>query len=48
MATHDQMPKYQELMNPLLQALRDLGGSGSIDEIFSQVFPNISFEFIDF
>ncbi|NTV25899.1 MAG: restriction endonuclease [Chlorobiaceae bacterium] len=31
------MPKYHELMNPLLQALRDLGGSGSIDEIYSRV-----------
>jgi len=37
MATHDQMPKYHELMNPLLQALHDLGGSGSIEEIWSKV-----------
>ncbi len=41
MAKHDQMPKYQELMNPLLQALHDLGGSGSIEEIFSQVSKSL-------
>jgi len=35
MAKHDQMPKYHELLNPLLQALHDLGGSGSIEEISS-------------
>ena len=27
------VPKYHELMNPLLQALHNLGGSGSNDEI---------------
>jgi len=37
MATHEQMPKYHELMNPLLQALHDLGGSGSIEELSSKV-----------
>ena len=37
MAKHDQMPKYHELMNPLLKALHELGGSGSIEEILSQV-----------
>lgn len=37
MAKHDQMPKYHELINPLLQALHDLGGSGSIEEISSKV-----------
>ena len=37
MAIHDQMPKYNELMNLLLQALHELGGSGSVDEISSQV-----------
>jgi len=31
------VPKYPQLMNPLLQALRDLGGSGSIDEIYEKV-----------
>lgn len=37
MAKHDQMPKYHELMNPLLKALHELGGSGSIEEILSKV-----------
>ena len=41
------MPKlltYDSLMNPLIQALRQLGGSGSIDEIYEQVveIENIS------
>jgi len=31
------MPKYYELMNPLLEALHELGGSGSIDEIAQKV-----------
>ena len=37
MATHEQMPKYHELLNPLLRTLRELGGSGSIEEISSKV-----------
>lgn len=35
------VPKYYQLMNPLLQALRDLGGSGSIDEIYEKVAENL-------
>jgi restriction system protein len=31
------VPKFQELMNPLLKALRSLGGSGSINEIYDKV-----------
>lgn len=31
------MPKYYELMNPLLEALHELGGSGSIEEIAEKV-----------
>ena len=31
------MPMYHELMNPLLQALHQLGGSGSIEEIAQKV-----------
>lgn len=34
------VPKYHELMNPLLTALHDLGGSGSIDEILETVVEN--------
>lgn len=30
------VPTYDELMNPLLQALRQLGGSGSIEEIYAK------------
>lgn len=41
MATHDQIPKCHELMNPLLQALHELGGSGSIAEISSQVSESL-------
>jgi len=37
MAKHDHLPKYNELLNPLLQALHDLGGSGTIEEISSKV-----------
>ena len=37
MAKRDRLPKYNELLNPLLQALRDLGGSGIIVEISSKV-----------
>ena len=37
MATHEQMPKYHELLNPLLEALHELGGSGSVKEISSKV-----------
>jgi restriction system protein len=37
MAKDDQLPKFYELMNPLLQALRDLGGSGSIEELAAKV-----------
>jgi restriction system protein len=32
-----EMPTFDSLMNPLIQALMDLGGSGSIDEIYEKV-----------
>ena len=35
------MPKYHELMNPLLSALHQLGGSGSIEEISSTVASSL-------
>jgi restriction system protein len=35
------MPKYYELMNPLLKALHELGGSGSIEEIQSRVSESL-------
>lgn len=37
MKRNHQMPKYHELMNPLLHALHELGGSGSSEEIFQKV-----------
>ncbi|MBU2622203.1 MAG: restriction endonuclease [Proteobacteria bacterium] len=37
MKRNSQMPKYHELMNPLLEALHELGGSGSIEEIAQKV-----------
>ena len=37
MPAHSQIPKFYELMNPLLKALHDLGGSGSIPEISTKV-----------
>ena len=41
MANHDRMPKYHELMNPLLKALHELGGSGSIEEISGKVSESL-------
>lgn len=33
----DRMPTFDSLMNPLVEALFELGGSGSIDEIYEKV-----------
>jgi len=41
MAKHHQIPKYHELMNALIRALHDLGGSGSIDEISAKVTESL-------
>jgi hypothetical protein len=35
--TGDEVPPYHQLFNPLLTALRELGGSGSIQEIDEKV-----------
>lgn len=32
-----QLPTFDSLMNPLLRAIRDLGGSGSVNEIYDKV-----------
>lgn len=37
MKNSTKMPTYHELMNPLLQALHQLGGSGSVEEIAQKV-----------
>jgi restriction system protein len=36
----NKMPPFDQLMNPLFQALKELGGSGTIDEINQKVFDN--------
>ena len=36
------VPHYYELMNPLLTALKTLGGSGSNDEILNQVTTDLA------
>lgn len=36
-ANHTNVPRKEDMYNPLLQALRDLGGSGTIDEIAEHV-----------
>ena len=36
-----QIPTYDRLMNPVLQVLRQLGGSGSTDEIYQRVVENL-------
>ncbi|MDP6439161.1 MAG: winged helix-turn-helix domain-containing protein [Candidatus Brocadiia bacterium] len=41
MADTYKMPTHWDLMNPLLQALHDLGGSGSIDEINQNVTASL-------
>ena len=35
------VPTLDQLMNPLITALRDLGGSGSIEEIYEKVIENL-------
>lgn len=37
----DAVPQHHELMNPLLKALYNLGGSGSVDEINQTVVANL-------
>ncbi len=38
---NNKVPAFDELMNPLLRAIRDLGGSGSVDEIYEKVAENL-------
>lgn len=37
MVTNNHIPTYHELFKPLMQALAELGGSGTIEEIFQKV-----------
>jgi len=39
-----EMPTHDSMMNPLLKALRQLGGSGSIDEIYEKVVELMGLE----
>lgn len=39
----NQVPQYDLLINPLFQALKQLGGSGSIEEIYQKVTENLKF-----
>lgn len=41
MAKHERIPQFHELMNPLLKALHELGGSGSIEEISAKVSESL-------
>lgn len=38
---NDSVPTFDELMNPLLNALQELGGSGSVDEIYEKVAESL-------
>ena len=38
---NSKVPKFHELMNPLLQALHELGGSGSVNEIYEKVVEKL-------
>ena len=38
----DEIPKYKELLNPTLEAIRALGGSASVKEIENAVIEKTS------
>ena len=44
------MPNYSDLINPTLEALQNLGGSATINEIYLEVISilNLSDKIIDF
>jgi restriction system protein len=42
MKSDQKVPAHYKLMNPLLRAIRDLGGSGSVEEIYDKVADNLS------
>jgi restriction system protein len=35
---HDKVPTYDKMLIPTVKALKELGGSGSIDEINEEVY----------
>ena len=47
MTTHHgklQLPTFDEFMKPLVEALKELGGSGTIDEINTKVFDGMKLD----
>lgn len=42
METNKKVPTFDQMMNPLLQALKDLGGSGTIEEIYTKVTEELN------
>ena len=39
----NKVPTFDQLMNPVITALKDLGGSGTVDEIYECVIQNLKF-----
>ena len=39
----NEIPTYDRLMDPLFQALKKLGGSGSIEEMYENITGNLKF-----
>jgi len=39
----DSIPSYNQMMNPTIQALKELGGSGTIEEIYNKVTEILDF-----
>ena len=39
-----EIPTYDSMMNPLLQALHELGGSGTVDEIDNRAIEIMNLE----
>jgi restriction system protein len=41
MKSDHRVPAHYQLMNPVIKAIRDLGGSGSVEEIYDKVADNL-------
>ena len=39
----NKVPTFDQLMNPVITALKDLGGSGTVDEIYECVIQTLKF-----
>lgn len=42
METNHKLPTFDQMMNPLLRALKELGGSGTIEEIYTKVTEDLN------